>query len=50
MSVALSAVAAIVFVVVVLAIVAYALFALSPFAHHVDRFRESGRQRSPRLD
>ncbi len=34
------------FVVSVLAVVAYALFEMSPFAHHVDRFRDtrSGRR------
>jgi hypothetical protein len=39
------------YVVGVLAVVAYALFALSPFAHHQDRYHEPGeRQQSPRLD
>ena len=43
-----------VFVLSVLALVAYALFELSPFARHVDRFRDSrtGERRgaSPHLD
>jgi hypothetical protein len=42
------------FVFAVLAVVAYALFEMSPFAHHVDRFRDrrTGERlgRSPRLD
>lgn len=42
------------FVLAVLGVVAYALFELSPFAHHVDRFRDprTGQRRwpSPRLD
>ncbi|MEK6276111.1 MAG: hypothetical protein AABM30_12390 [Actinomycetota bacterium] len=42
------------FVFAVLAIVAYALFEVSPFAHHVDQFRDprTGKRRgeSPRLD
>jgi hypothetical protein len=42
------------FVFAVLAAVAYALFEMSPFAHHLDRFRDSrtGERlgRSPRLD
>ena len=39
------------FVIGVLAVVAYALYAMSPFAHHVDRYHEPGeRQQSPRLD
>ena len=33
-------VVAIVFVVAVLAVVAYALFKLSPFAHHVETYRD----------
>ena len=42
------------FVLAVLGVVAYALFELSPFAHHVDRFRDprTGQRRwqSPHLD
>ncbi|HEX9380853.1 MAG TPA: hypothetical protein VF891_05080 [Gaiellaceae bacterium] len=42
------------FVFVVLAVFAYALFEMSPFAHHVDRFRDprTGKRRgeSPHLD
>jgi hypothetical protein len=39
------------FVLGVLAVVAYALFEISPFAHHNERYHESGeRQASPRLD
>jgi len=42
------------FVLAVLAVVAYALFEVSPFAHHVDRFRDprTGKPlgKSPRLD
>ncbi|HEU5277981.1 MAG TPA: hypothetical protein VFU26_03655 [Gaiellaceae bacterium] len=42
------------FVAVVLAVVVFAFYEVSPFAHHVDRFRDprTGRRlwRSPRLD
>jgi hypothetical protein len=42
------------FVLAVLGVVAYALFELSPFAHHVDQFRDprTGQRRwpSPHLD
>jgi len=42
------------FVFLVLALFAYALFEMSPFAHHVDRFRDprTGKRRgeSPHLD
>lgn len=42
------------FVFAVLVIVAYAFFEVSPFAHHVDQFRDprTGKRRgeSPRLD
>jgi hypothetical protein len=41
-------------VLAVMAVVAFALFELSPFAHHLDQFRDprTGRRlgRSPRLD
>ncbi len=44
----------IVFVVSVLALVGYALFTLSPFAEHVDRYRDSTNGKrlpgAPRLD
>ena len=43
----------IVFVVGVLGAVAYALFAVSPFARHVDHFRDANGKRigtGPRLD
>ena len=42
----------IVFVVAVLSVVGYALFAMSPFGHHVDHFRDEQGKRigeSPHL-
>jgi hypothetical protein len=44
----------IVFVVLVLAVVGYRLFALTPFAHHTDHYRDPGtgkrRFESPHLE
>ena len=38
-------------VAAILATVLFALFEVSPFAHHVERYRERGEtQKSPRLD
>ena len=49
----LSMIAVIVFFVAILGVVGYALFAMSPFAKHVDHFRDASGKRigtSPRLD
>jgi hypothetical protein len=47
----MGAIVTLIVVAAILGTVVFALFEVSPFAHHVERYREPGQaQKSPRLD